>query len=266
MDNLVNQVSVIIPMFNNESTIERALLSIENQTRSDVINTVFVVDDGSSDHSIEKVEYLKNKLNVNITLLFNAKKGVSSARNFGASFVRTNWIAFLDADDFWLPNKFSMSISLLNGIKTDMFGGIEAYKGKPEVKRQSALSIGIRYRPVIQTTVVRREVFESVNGFNEDMNYSEDFDFALRVVQKFKVHVILIEDFKTNPTKERYGDFGLSSNMAAMQKGIEQSLSHIYKRGGLSKVTYAVLLIWNKVKYVRRIMNVHKRKIYSRVK
>src|SRR5437764_7202618 len=89
--------SVIIPTFNRLDLLRHAVISILNQRYSDL--ELIVVDDGSTDHTID---YLRS-LGENICLLQQSNRGPGSARNLGARHARGEYLAFLDSDDLWFP-------------------------------------------------------------------------------------------------------------------------------------------------------------------
>lgn len=92
------QFTVVIPLYNKANDIERTLLTVKEQRYSP--SQIIVVDDGSTDDSVNVVE----SLNIpNLTIISQANRGVSAARNLGAKKARTHYIAFLDADDLWSP-------------------------------------------------------------------------------------------------------------------------------------------------------------------
>lgn len=101
-------VSIIIPAYNAEFFIEKTITSVLNQT---YINwELIIINDGSTDSTIEKVNpFLSDK----IVLYSQVNKGVSAARNFGLTKSKGEYIAFLDADDYWLPENLDLKINLL---------------------------------------------------------------------------------------------------------------------------------------------------------
>jgi glycosyltransferase involved in cell wall biosynthesis len=101
-------VDVVIPVFNGEKTIIRAINSVLNQD-SKFINNIIVVDDGSTDSSFSVVQNLNNN---NIKLIKTKNCGVASARNLGISKSDAIWIAFLDADDIWEPYKIKKQLEI----------------------------------------------------------------------------------------------------------------------------------------------------------
>ncbi|NIT60625.1 MAG: glycosyltransferase, partial [Aliifodinibius sp.] len=92
-------ISIIIPTFNRKNLLERALTSVTTQTRP--TEEIIVVDDGSEDET----ESLVRKQFPDVRYFRQQNRGVSSARNLGIRQATGNWIAFLDSDDEWLPQK-----------------------------------------------------------------------------------------------------------------------------------------------------------------
>ena len=101
-------VSVIIPVYNGERYLEAALKSVIEQDYCPI--EIIVVDDGSTDKSAEIAKYFKE-----IQYIFQSNKGPgpANARNTGIRAVKGEYIAFLDADDIWMPNKLSIQMNYL---------------------------------------------------------------------------------------------------------------------------------------------------------
>lgn len=102
------KISVVIPLYNKELTILRAVKSVLNQTF--LPNEIIIVNDGSTDRSIEYLERIKNP---KIKILHQDNKGVSAARNLGIDSATSEFIAFLDADDEWSPQFLNEIQSLI---------------------------------------------------------------------------------------------------------------------------------------------------------
>jgi len=94
-------VDVVIPVYNGVATIRDALTSVFAQ-QGHWVNRIIVVDDGSSDDTAKLVQDLSNPL---IQIVSTPNQGVAKARNLGIEISTAEWIAFLDADDVWMPNK-----------------------------------------------------------------------------------------------------------------------------------------------------------------
>lgn len=101
------RVTVVIPAYNSQQYIARAVDSVLNQTRS--VDEIIVVDDGSADKTIEIVKCYGEK----VRYLRQENAGASAARNTGILAANSDWIAFLDADDEWLPDKIERQMELL---------------------------------------------------------------------------------------------------------------------------------------------------------
>ena len=117
-------VSVIIPVFNKEHSIERAILSVVSQNLDENEFEIIIIDDGSSDGSLAVCERYKEKYS-NVKVISKCNEGVSSARNLGIKVAQGDYICFLDADDFLVPGSFRL---LLSDFFSDAFDVIE-YSG-----------------------------------------------------------------------------------------------------------------------------------------
>jgi len=94
-------VDVVLPVYNGKETIRKALTSVFAQ-QGDWVNRILVIDDGSCDDTAKLVQDLGNPL---IQIVSTPNQGVAKARNLGIEKSTADWIAFLDADDVWMPNK-----------------------------------------------------------------------------------------------------------------------------------------------------------------
>ena len=188
-------VSVIIPLYNRENTIIRAVESVLNQTYDNL--EVIVVDDHSTDKSVETLKTLKDPRLRIIELESNG--GACRARNIGASEANGEWIAFQDSDDEWLPDKLQKQIDFMKSGAYDFSfcqGNLILMDGKklksPKDSYGSApdrdwYHVLMTDFPVsTQKFICTRQVMESV-GFDESLCKSQDKDFALQVAHAFKV-------------------------------------------------------------------------------
>ena len=106
-------ISVIIPLYNAENTILATLDSVKNQ-EGDFDFEIMVINDGSTDKSAEKVQqFIDENPQLNIQLIHQYNKGVSSARNAGLRLAKGEGIAFLDSDDVWLSHKTKVMMKVL---------------------------------------------------------------------------------------------------------------------------------------------------------
>ncbi|MCK5478567.1 MAG: glycosyltransferase family 2 protein, partial [Methylococcales bacterium] len=100
-------MSIVIPTFNRCRLLKRALTSVYKQTYSEY--EIIVIDDGSTDGTAEMVQ----KWFPDVRYFYQSNKGVSASRNKGLEMAIGGWIAFLDSDDEWLPQKLEKQIELL---------------------------------------------------------------------------------------------------------------------------------------------------------
>jgi len=115
-----NLISIIIPMYNSENSIVRCLNSTINQ---EYLNfELILIDDCSSDNTINIATNFLNENNIHYTLISNTENmGAGASRNIGISKARGRYIAFLDSDDYWCPNKIKKQLPFLN--KFPIVGG-----------------------------------------------------------------------------------------------------------------------------------------------
>lgn len=191
MDRHSPKVSVVIPAYNAEATLEGTLQSVLGQTFSDI--EVLVVDDGSQDRTSEIARCFGNPVRV----IFQENRGVSEARNNGVKGARGLYIALLDADDVWHPDKLEKQVRMLDANQ-DVMGN---YVG---VVRVSASGDTLEHLPargfddlcrslllhssVIPTSpsslVLRREAFDLVGLFDPRFSQCADWDFLIRASLK----------------------------------------------------------------------------------
>ena len=157
--------SIVIPLYNKAHYIIRALESIKVQTFKDY--EVLVIDDGSSDEGPNLVlEYFGDS----VTLIRQINGGVSSARNVGIAQAKFDFIAFLDADDYWHPNYLeTMSRGILDYPGTGIYGSSYGFKGEDLKNKGSGFELIEQYfEKAIQNTllftsatVVKKSFFKS---------------------------------------------------------------------------------------------------------
>ena len=168
-------VSVIIPAYNAAPHIARAIESALAQSATPL--EIIVVDDGSTDDTAELVM----RRYPQVTLLRQDNRGCGPARNTACAAARADWLAFLDADDEWMPTKLEKQlvfavdprVAVINARRTTKSGtplgtAIEF----DELWRQNEL--------IVSSTLVRRDVFEAAGGFWAE-RYCEDYHLWLRL-------------------------------------------------------------------------------------
>ena len=188
-------VSVVIPTHNRAHFVERAVESVLNQTYSDY--EMIVVDDCSSDATPKKfsqttdprVRYIRH----------TRRQGGSAARNTGIAAAKGKFIAFLDDDDEWLPEKLDLQVKLLGKnptiamVYSGFFTVNNANKKVLNVVRPN--KCGHLYDSLLQlncigttsTAMIRRECFTRVGTFDTSLPSFQDWDLWLRIARKYEI-------------------------------------------------------------------------------
>ena len=185
-------VSVIVPTYNRAQTLERALQSM--LTQAEPAQDVIVVDDGSDDAT---AEILRTRF-PRIHCIWQHNQGVSSARNRGIEATSGDWLAFLDSDDEWLPQKLSAQKRMLAAnpqykiCHTDEIwirNGTRVNAMKKHIKAGGFIFERCLPLCVISpsSVLIHRSVFDEVGLFNEDLPACEDYDLWLRICARFPV-------------------------------------------------------------------------------
>lgn len=203
------RVSVIVPLFNKERTIERALHSILAQRFADF--EVIVVNDGSTDDSVIAAQKIRDP---RIRIVSTENHGPGAARNRGVAEARGEVLAFLDGDDAWLPHFLDHALGLLDRFGDRVGAAVVGYELYPVGRsmeplwRRRGLAEGIftatpstvpdRFLALIAymspwNTIVRREVFERWGGFcaTPGVRYAEDSFLWLKVALNSGIAVSL---------------------------------------------------------------------------
>lgn len=179
-------VSVVIPTFNRARTIGRAIDSVLAQTFQDL--EVIVVDDGSKDDTAEVLTRFGGR----IQLIRQENSGVSAARNTAIREARGKWIAFLDSDDQWCPDKLARQIDCLDKYSTKVcFTRCITGKGEAIRDIDHVLSVDsksethyfenpigliadLTSHPQVQSMIVERQLLEKAGLFDESLYVAED--------------------------------------------------------------------------------------------
>jgi teichuronic acid biosynthesis glycosyltransferase TuaG len=187
-------ISVIIPAYKAAQTIERALASVAAQTLKP--DEVIVVDDGSKDGTFEAAEAFMGQMSgINLKVVNQQNLGAGAARNRAIAEASGTWLAFLDADDEWLPEKLSVSMKAINESHLTIFAhNYLSIKGAEErlvdcAARYRAASdpyIGLYRKGFLATStvMVRHDAVVAAGCFDETLATAQDFDLWLKVLKK----------------------------------------------------------------------------------
>lgn len=199
-DSVEPKVSVIIPAYNRESYIRQTVDSVLGQTYQNI--ELIVVDDGSSDGTRQILEQYGNKL-----LLLEheqrANKGQSAAINLGLKKAVGHYVAILDSDDYWHPDKIKIQVEFLEqnpdvglvygngeGVNADGEYLYDIYSDSHYEENKPANVLMDCYFLVPNNALVRKSVFDEVGGFDESLRSAQDHDMAIRIAEVTKLAYI----------------------------------------------------------------------------
>lgn len=188
------KTSIIIPCYNSASLIERTLKSVIDQD-GDIIKEIIVIDDGSTDKSVEIIK----KLHIpSLILLQQTNQGPAIARNKGIEIAKGKYLAFLDADDYWLPDFLSETIDFLENHSEAIAvntGQLHIFPGKQNYIAPSFLNNNpqLYSKPIILdnfyefwanynhvctgSVLMRTEIVKKTKGQRIDLRITEDIEF-----------------------------------------------------------------------------------------
>lgn len=181
--------TVIIPTFNRASFLRRALTSVLNQTL--LPSEIIVVDDGSIDNTEDVVAEFSE-----VTYIYKANGGVSSARNEGIKRAKYEYIAFLDSDDEWHQDKMYLQLQSESLV---------TYTDEVWIRDGKEIKIPKKFHKKIPTTleseiefcniapssiVIHKSVLDDIGNFDEDLEVCEDYDLWLRILLKYPINLV----------------------------------------------------------------------------
>jgi len=211
-------VTVILPTWNRVKWLSRSVESVLSQTFKDF--ELIVVDDGSTDSSSELLKNYSEKIR---TFIFDNNHGVSKARNFAISNSSSEWIAFLDSDDYWHPEKLQKQIDLIKIDSqcpihfTDEIWVRNGVRVNPKKKHQK--QEGWIFQPSLElclispsSVILKREIMERHGMFDETLPVCEDYDLWLRLTYRYKVKLLnqkLMTRYGGHPDQLSKSDWGI---------------------------------------------------------
>lgn len=193
----VPKVSVTLPTWNRLPLLRKAIDSVLAQTYRDF--ELIIADDGSTDGTRDYLEAIGDPRVRPIRLEHH---GLTSARSAALRHVRGEWVAFLDSDDLWLPEKLALQLNRLATHATCRwsctgYSFVDADE-RPLPERSSLLHrpvsghilepmLKFEFVPSIVTTIVQRSLIQEIGGFDEGISICADFDFMLRLATRSEI-------------------------------------------------------------------------------
>lgn len=248
--------SVIVPVYNREDLVERAIESVLKQSFKDY--ELILINDGSTDNTLDVLNSYKSD---NVHILTQENLGVSRARNNAAKRANGKYLSFLDSDDEWLEHKLQKQYFYLeNNPKTKILHGEELWirNGKRvNPKKIHQKGGGDQFIPSLSlclispsTVVLEKESFFDLGMFREDFEVCEDYDLWLKYTSLYDV------GFVSDPIIYKYG-------------GHEDQLSQKYHSMDLYRVKSLLWILKNRElsdKRIRVLMEVLSKKVFVLIK
>lgn len=212
-----SQISVVIPTCNSGAFLKQTLDSALNQTVAPL--EIIVVDDGSTDGT---ADWIETNYGARVRLIRQRNGGVAAARNTGWRAARGPWIAFLDHDDVWLPNKLERLLSAATATTGVVYGRWREVNERGEAlpdaaqlttqkwwKGASGHVFGWLFGwrcPLISMSVpiVRRELLEQIGGFDSSCVPCDDWDLWLRLAKRTQFAFVdeTLVDYRCYPAQQ----------------------------------------------------------------
>jgi glycosyltransferase involved in cell wall biosynthesis len=226
-------VDVIIPTYNGLPYLKQAVESVLAQTHKDFI--LYIVDDGSTDKGATE-KYVKALGDPRVRYLRKKNGGQATARNYGIKASSSAYVAFLDSDDLWRPDKLAKQLEVMEkrsdvGLVYGLCKLIDA-DGK-EVRKVTYEKRGDLFKYLLtgnritgsgSMVLVRREVFDKVGVFHEDFLIGEDWEMWLRIAKDYQI------DYVAEYLAElRVLDNGMQQDHLKMARGLEYMFPVIVK-------------------------------------
>ena len=206
-------VSVIIHTYNNEKFIAETVASVLNQTYKDY--EIIVVDDGSVDGTRDVLMPYMQKIRYH----YKENGGIASAKNAGIGLSQAEFVAFLDHDDLWVPDKLQLQMEHFNenpqiGLvyaKYTSFRDGKELRTKPEKGYSGWIFKELLSKSFIQTStvVVKRECLDAVGPYDESFSLGDEYDMFLRIARKFQCSFIdkSLTRYRVHDTNASNNDF-----------------------------------------------------------
>lgn len=256
-------ISVIIPVYNAEESIVKCLDSIKNQTWKGEFE-IIVINDGSTDRSGEILEnYRQKNPEMPIQLIHQENGGVSKARNAGLKIAKGDYIALLDSDDEWLPEKTEkqvkylvnpdFGVDFLASCRTNQKILFPYRLGLNNLAEITFNKLMIRNEAQPSSVIFDKKILSNTGYFDPEQKYAEDLNFWLRISLNNRMFILGEKLLIAAGEKRTFGFSGLSANLSAMEKGFNKNLQEMYQLGKVSFLEFFFFKVFYFFKYILRI-------------
>jgi len=186
-------VSIVIPTYNRAELVERAVRSVLAQTYANL--DIIIVDDGSTDGTLERIVLLQRTDRRIRPIRHEANRGAQAARNTGIKAAIGEYIAFLDSDNEWLPQKIEKQLALFTSQPSSpgvVYCGFTRFNSAQELTHEYIPEYRGYVYPIVlrnwltdtSTIVVRREFLALIQGLNETLRAYHEWDLCIRLARE----------------------------------------------------------------------------------
>jgi glycosyltransferase involved in cell wall biosynthesis len=229
----MSTVSVIIHTYNNERFMAETVESVLNQTYKDY--EIIVVDDGSVDGTRDALMPYMQKIRYH----YKENGGIASAKNAGIGLSQAEFVAFLDHDDLWAPDKLQLQMEHFNenpqiGLvyaKYTSFRDGKKLRTKPEKGYSGWIFKELIAKSFIQTStvVVKRECLDAVGPYDETFSLGDEYDMFLRIAQKFQCGFVDkgLTRYRVHDTNASNNDFLFDNENLGVYKKIYNNFTDL---------------------------------------
>lgn len=266
-----DKVSVVIPYYNNETTIEETLNSVINQTHKNL--EIVIVDDGSKEVSYSFLEKIRE--HYNLTILKQTNSGPSVARNYGAQKSSGQYLLFLDADDKIEETYIEKCISKFdeNSALQIVYSNARYFDYKnedwilPELKFPQFLIDNC----IFISAIIKRETFTEIGLFDTNINFTEDWELWMRIIKKYSINsVYRISEtlfyYRKRKEKNSLTDTrDIDDNAEKCRLYIYNKHYDLYKNHNLDLISL-ITSVNDNLKYKRKYYNIWYKKLFYNFK
>lgn len=254
-----SSVAAVIPTFNSEKVVVRALDSVVNQSVRP--REIIVVDDASTDGTVEVVRKFAEQ-HTEVELIVNERNlGPGPTRNKGWSLAKSDFVAFLDADDSWHPQKIERQLKFFAEHPGEVACGTThliadrncaqtTIKGDAsQISRFSLTDLLRRNRFSTPSAMLRQDITQR---FDSNLRLAEDYLLWMSIAAEHG-HVSRIEQPLTTLYKPIFGSAGLSSKTLPMFLGEIKALNALRMNRSISSPRFLLSALWSALKLLRRL-------------
>ena len=253
-------VTVVIPCWRCISTIERAVNSIQQQTS--LPEKVILIDDASGDGTADFLDHLKNKYEAEWieVIKLNINSGPGPARNAGWHSAKTPYIAFLDADDAWHPQKVELQLNwmlmnpdiVITGHASELYEEDRGFKeinvlNKPRV--YTLLNMLISNRMITRSVMVKADISFKFAGKDVTEDYLLWLEISATNIPIIKFDAPLAVSFRPE-----FSAGGYSANLWRHERRELKALNYLRSTNKINGLFWVIFSSWSIVKFARRLI------------